>query len=225
MVEREVVMMLLIAFEGIDGSGKGTQAKLLSGWIRSKGYDTFLTREPTDGAIGKLLRESLRTRCFDSRTEALLFAADRSEHLREIMRKLHEGKVVITERYFYSSLAYQSASGLEMSWLREINSFAPEADLVLYLDVEPEVALERISSLNSLRASLREREHFERREFLSRVRQIYLTLAEDSENFVIIDASGSIDEVQNAIRRRVGRYLAAFEEEKRHTEQRALEDF
>jgi dTMP kinase len=217
--------MLLIAFEGIDGSGKGTQAKLLARWIREKGYDVFLTKEPTDGAIGKLLRESLRTSCFDARTEALLFAADRSEHLREIMKKLHEGKVVITERYLYSSLAYQSVSGLEMSWLREINAFAPEADLVVYLDVEPEVALERISSRNSLRASVREKEHFERREFLEKVREVYLALAKDSENFEVVDASGTINEVQASVRRRVGRRLAAFEEEKKHSEQRALEDF
>ncbi len=217
--------MLLIAFEGIDGAGKGTQAKLLARWIREKGYDVFLTKEPTEGAIGKLLRKSLRTSCFDARTEALLFAADRSEHLREIMKKLHEGKVVITERYVYSSLAYQSASGLEMSWLREINSFAPEADLVIYLDVDPEVALRRISSRNSLRTSVREREHFERVEFLEKVREVYLALAEESENFEVVSAAGTINEVQTSIRRRVGRHLAAFEGEKKQGRQRALEDF
>ena len=217
--------MLLVAIEGIDGAGKGTQARLLARWIREKGYEVFLTKEPTDGAIGKLIRRSLRTSCFDARTEALLFAADRSEHLREIMEKLHQGRVVITERYVYSSLAYQSASGLEMSWIREINSFAPEADLVIYLDVEPRVALRRISSPNSLRRSVRGREHFERLEFLEKVREVYLSLAEESENFEVVPAEGTINEVQASIRRRVGRRLAAFEEEKKRSRQRALEDF
>jgi dTMP kinase len=217
--------MLLIAFEGIDGSGKGTQAKLLARWLRERGHEVFLTKEPTDGAIGKLLRRSLSTSCFSPRTEALLFAADRSEHLREIMEKLHEGKVVVTERYLYSSLAYQGAAGLELSWVKEINAFAPEADLVIYLDVEPEVALRRILAPNSLRSTIRERERFERREFLERVREIYLALAEESENFEVLDAGRSIEEVFAAVRRRVGRRLAALEDEKRHAEQRALEDF
>lgn len=216
--------MLLIALEGIDGAGKGTQAKLLARWIKEKGYEVFLTKEPTDSPIGKLIREGLQTSCFDARTEALLFAADRSEHLREIMRHLHEGRVVITERYVYSSLAYQSASGLEMAWLREINSFAPDADVVIYLDLEPEVALRRIASKSSLRSALRDRERFEKEEFLRRVREVYLELAEELENFEVVPAEGSISEVQTAIRRRVGRRLAAIEEEK-SGEQRALEDF
>ncbi|WP_457554434.1 dTMP kinase [Candidatus Pyrohabitans sp.] len=217
--------MLLIAFEGIDGSGKGTQSRLLARWLRDRGHEVFLTREPTDGPIGKLLREALRTSRFHPRTEALLFAADRSEHLQEIMRHLHKGRVVITERYLYSSLAYQSASGLELEWLRAINSFAPEADLVLYLDVEPEVALRRILSPGTLRAVSGKKEHFERREFLEKVRRIYLELAEDSENFVVIPADASIGEVQAAVRRRVGRHLAALRSDGGHSQQRALEDY
>ncbi|NOZ59512.1 MAG: dTMP kinase [Euryarchaeota archaeon] len=217
--------MLLLAFEGIDGSGKGTQAKLLARWLRERGYEVFLTREPTGGAIGRVLRRGLSTSCFLPRTEALLFAADRSEHLREIMEHLHEGRIVVTERYFYSSLAYQSAAGLELEWLRSINSFAPEADLVIYLDVDPEVALERITSPGSLRGVTREREHFERREFLERVREAYLELAREYDNFEVVPAEGSIEEVQTAVRRRVSARLAAFERERKTGEQRALEDF
>jgi dTMP kinase len=216
---------MFIALEGIDGSGKGTQSKLLNRWIKEKGYETFLTKEPTEGSVGKLLREALREGGLDPRTEALLFAADRSEHIKEISSKLAEGKVVITERYLFSSLAYQGASGLSIEWVKEINRHAPLPDLVLYLDIPPEVGLERISSRNTLRSSVRGREYFEKREFLSKVRAIYLDLAKELDNFVVIDATGSIEEVQTALRRRASKMLGTWEEEKKRPAQKGLEEY
>ena len=216
---------MFIALEGIDGSGKGTHSKKLNRWIKEeKGHDTFLTREPTGSAIGQLLREVLKKGELDSRTEALLFAADRTEHVKEISQNLAEGRVVISERYFYSSIAYQGASGVSIKWLMELNRFAPIPDLVLYLDVTPEVGLERISSGNSLRSSVREKEYFERQDFLGKVREIYLDLANE-HNFAVIDASGEIDEVQTAIRRRVSHLLSEKEESKKKPEQKGLGDF
>jgi dTMP kinase len=216
---------MFIALEGIDGSGKGTHCRLLNRWIREKGFDTYLTKEPTDGPIGRLLRKFLKTGGLDSKTEALLFAADRSEHLKDIISKLREGKVVITERYFFSSIAYQGAADVSIDWIMEINKFAPMPDLVLYLDITPEEAIRRISTKNSLRSSVREREYFEKKEFLGKVRAIYLELAKKYEIFSVIDASGSIEEVQGSIRRRVGRLLGAWEDKKKKSSQRELKEF
>lgn len=215
---------MFIAVEGIDGSGKGTQCRLLSRWVKEKGHDTFLTQEPTSGAIGQLLREVLKKGELEPRAEALLFAADRTEHVKEISQKLAEGQVVISERYLYSSIAYQGASGVSIKWLTEINRFAPVPDIVLYLDVQPEVGLERISSISSLRSSMREKEYFEKQDFLGRVRELYLDLASEY-NFAVISADGTIDEVQTAMRRRVSRVLVKKEEIEKRPRQKGLEDF
>ena len=197
---------MFIAVEGIDGSGKGTQCRLLNRWIREKGFETFLTAEPTKGPIGKVLREGLKKGGLDPRTEALLFAADRSEHIKEISRMLENGRIVITERYLYSSFAYQGASGLDIKWLKELNRFALQPDITIYLDITPETALKRISSINSLRTQMRGKEHFERVEILSRVRDFYLYLIK-SEGMVLIDASGTIEDVQAAVRKEVSGLL------------------
>lgn len=215
---------MFIAVEGIDGSGKGTQCRLLSRWVKEKGHDTFLTQEPTSGAIGQLLREVLKKGELEPRAEALLFAADRTEHVKEISQKLAEGQVVISERYLYSSIAYQGASGVSIKWLTEINRFAPVPDIVLYLDVQPEVGLERISSISSLRSSMREKEYFEKQDFLGRVRELYLDLASEY-NFAVISADGTIDEVQTAMRRRVSRVLVKKEEIEKRPRQKGLRDF
>ncbi len=215
---------MFIAIEGIDGSGKGTHTKKLNKWVKEKGHETHLTREPTAGEIGKLLRKSLNVGDLDPKTEALLFAADRAEHVKEIKQKLAEGVVVITERYFYSSIAYQSASGVGIKWLMELNRFVPIPDLVLFLDIPPEVGLERISSGSSLRGRVREKEHFERQDFLGKVRDIYLNLAKEND-FAIIDATGPIDEVQTVIRRRVSHLLSEKEAGKNRGEQKALGDY
>ncbi len=216
---------MFIVLEGIDGSGKGAHSKLLNRWMKEKGYDTFLTNEPTSGPIGRVLREALKKGSLDSRTEALLFAADRSEHVKEISEKLRDGKIVITERYFYSSIAYQGASGLSVDWTKEINRFAPIPDLVLLLDLQADVAMKRISSKNSLRSSTREREYFEREEFLSKVREVYLDMEKENDNFTRIDASKDMEEVQTAIRKRAGRLLSALAAEKKEPAQKDLGEY
>ncbi|NOZ83019.1 MAG: dTMP kinase [Euryarchaeota archaeon] len=180
---------MLIALEGIDGSGKSTQARLLARWLQSRGVRVHLTSEPTQGEIGRLLRRMLRRAELLGRTEALLFAADRSEHVREIQEVLASGSVVVTE-YVYSSFAYQSASGVELEWLRAVNSFAPDAELVLCLDLPASLALARIGGQRRLTG-----EHYEREGFLERVRRAYLELAEHYENFEVVDATRSIREV------------------------------
>jgi dTMP kinase len=216
---------MFITLEGIDGSGKGTQSRLLNKWVKEQGFDTFLTREPTSGEIGLLLRKGLKTGELDSRTEALLFAADRAEHCLVIRDRLDADKVVISERYLHSSLAYQGASGLDLGWIRTINSFALEPDLVLVLDIRPEEALERITSQNSLRSSLREREYFERRDFLARVREVYLDMAKGEDVIQVIDASGPLEEVQTQIRRKAGRVLKKWGSRKSRPRQVGLNGY
>ncbi len=216
---------MFIAIEGIDGSGKGAQCKLLNRWIKERGHDTFLTAEPTRGPIGKVIREALRKGSLDPRTEALLFAADRSGHVKEMEDKLRAGKVVITERYFYSSIAYQGAAGVSTEWLKEINRFTRKPDLVVLLDLPPELALERITSDRSLRGAVREREYFEKKEFLGRVREIYLDLEKESDNFYKIDAGRSMDEVQTTIRKQVGKLLSELEKGKKAPAQRAIGEY
>lgn len=216
---------MFIALEGIDGSGKGTQAKLLNRWVKTKGHDTFLTKEPTTGPIGGLLREFLKHGELDPKTEALLFAADRSEHVKVILEQLEAGNVVITERYFYSSVVYQGASGISVDWIMELNRFVAKPDLVLVLDIQPEVSLGRITSKGNLRGQLREMEHFERRDFLVNARDLYIDLAKKHENFVVIDASLSIDEVQTTIRKKVSRLLSEMKPGEGAPTQRELREY
>lgn len=135
----------LIAIEGIDGAGTTTQARMLAGWMQEVGLSTHLTCEPSPGPLGRLIREILtqRTRPVDRAALALLFAGDRVDHVRhEIEPKLARGTHVVTDRYVYSSIAYQGLD-LELEWVAAINALAPEPDLTVYIRVDPGVARER----------------------------------------------------------------------------------
>ncbi|NPA47870.1 MAG: dTMP kinase [Thermococci archaeon] len=145
---------MFIVFEGIDGAGKSTQARLLYEWFRENGYEVVLTKEPTDTAFGRLIRRLVlmggKEGIIDGAkispdSEALLFAADRAEHVHRLIEpSLREGKTVISDRYFYSSLAYQWARGLDLQWLIDLNRFAPRADLVVLLDLPVEESVKRL---------------------------------------------------------------------------------
>ena len=151
----------LIVLEGIDGSGTSTQAALLGRWHRERGLPVLVTHEPTDGPIGSIIRQVLTNRLVVPgmtgprfpgwATMALLFAADRLDHLEAvILPNLHDGVTVISDRYDLSSLAYQSATcSLEpgdpspVPWLRSLNSKARRPDLTIVLDVSHQVAARR----------------------------------------------------------------------------------
>ena len=135
----------LIALEGIDGAGTTTQGSLLEQALNEQGIPAHLTCEPSTGPVGKVIRQALRMELgdVDPAVTALLFAADRVDHLRrEVEPLLARGTHVITDRYVYSSLAYQGID-LERQWVATANRLATEPDLTLYLRVEPELALER----------------------------------------------------------------------------------
>lgn len=186
----------LICMEGLDKSGKTTQSRLLVENLRDMGFDALYTSEPSDGEIGRFIERYIlrRNRRIPIPAEALLFAADRVDHVeREIKPLLDEGKIVISDRYIYSSLAYQGAAGLDLQWIMEINKMVPRPDLAIYLDVPVEVVMKRIQMG-------RRRTVMENLEVQTRVREIYLKLVEDGF-LILIDGNRPIMEVAQDIQR------------------------
>ncbi|MEM1658643.1 MAG: dTMP kinase [Candidatus Jordarchaeales archaeon] len=190
---------LLIVFEGIDGAGKTTHAKLLAEWLSEKGYEVHLTKEPTNGEIGAMLRRQLAEKVFHPATLALLFAADRVEHTeKEIKPMIEAGKIVVSDRYLESSICYQAASGLSVEWIENINRWALKADLTILLDIDVQTAISRLGN--------KSRDKFEEEEFLVKVREIYLKRAK-RKGYHVIDATPPIGEVQAKIRKTVGSFI------------------
>ena len=141
-----------IAFEGIDGSGKSTQVKLLSEKLKQEGFKIYTTFEPTDSPIGSVIKNIFRHRIeADHRTIAGLYVADRLDHLLNktngILKKMEEGYTVITDRYYFSSYAYQGTH-MSLDWVIQANSLSAELlrpGLTIFIDVPPEVCMQRLS--------------------------------------------------------------------------------
>jgi len=183
---------IFIVFEGIDGGGKSTQIKMLAEYFEDKGYQVEFHMEPTEGMVGSLLWTYMKSkdRSFNPETEALLFAADRIEHGKTIKQALEEGKVVISDRYLHSSLAYQGAAGVDPDWMQSLNKHALKPSLVILLDIDPESSLERVSG--------RAKTVFEETDYLKKVRAEYLRYAEAGE-LEIVDATQHIEDVHGEI--------------------------
>lgn len=181
---------MFIVFEGLDGCGKTTQAKLLADFLADQGNKVILTAEPTKGRIGLFIREILGGRHeVNPKTLALMFTADRYEHLgEEVEPAIGRGDIVISERYYHSTIAYQAAQGVDRGWLIDLNKFAPKPDITLYLDVKPKTGAGRTKT----------GEIFENPAFLEKVRDNYRKF--DSE-MVKVDAERPIKEVFNDIKR------------------------
>jgi dTMP kinase len=165
-----------ICIEGIDAGGKTTHAHRLVKNLKNRGFDTIYTTEPTKDKIGKMIKTQIlrREKRASSVVEALLFAADRVNHVeREIKPALKEGKIVVSDRYLHSSLAYQGAAGLDLQWIREINKHAILPDLAIYIDVSPEVVIER---MRWKKLSVMERLKTQRK-----VREVYMKLLRKNE--------------------------------------------
>ncbi|MEZ0091367.1 dTMP kinase [Streptacidiphilus sp. EB129] len=205
-----------IALEGGDGAGKSTQAQALAEWIRSKGHEVVVTREPGGSAIGQRLRAMLLdvgNTGISHRAEALLYAADRAEHVETVIRPaLERGAVVITDRYSDSSVAYQGAGrDLAGSEVARISRWATDGlvpDLTVLLDVDPAAARERFTeALDRLES--------EPAEFHARVRAGFLSLAAaDPARYLVVDAAQSPAAVTTAIRHRLDRELPLSEQER-----------
>ncbi|MFP6880422.1 MAG: dTMP kinase [Roseibacillus sp.] len=183
----------LIVLEGIDGTGKSTQAKLLAAALREQGHRVTLSREPTDGPFGCRLRESATTGRLSPEEELQLFHQDRREHVKTLIEPaLQGGEIVILDRYYFSSMAYQGVRGFDPLEIRRVSEeFAPPPDLLLLLDLSLDTALARIGVRNG------EANEFEQRESLQLCSEIFHSVQDD---FVtIIDADQSIDEIHAAI--------------------------
>jgi dTMP kinase len=181
----------LICIEGLDGCGKTTQTKLLVNNLKES-YNAIYTAEPTRGRIGKFIKDHYlhgekRGSCV---VEALLFAADRFEHVEgEVVPALREGEVVVSDRYVYSSFAYQGATGLDLEWIRRINERAIRPDLAVFIDVEPETVVQRLKAKRSVMEDL---------ETQRRVRDVYLRFVEKGE-LVRLDGNASKKEVADRL--------------------------
>lgn len=193
----------LIAVEGADGAGTTTQCQRLAEWLRAHGRAVHQTREPSTGPVGRLVRAVLtgtndELRGFDPGALALLFAADRLDHLaREIEPALAAGAVVLSDRYLLSSLAYQSLT-VPREFVAATNKRAPAADLTLLVDVPPEVAAERRARRGGP-AELFEHDEVQRR-VIAAYRDEAERLRAAGERVVVVDGRPDADTVQTALR-------------------------
>lgn len=196
---------LLIAFEGIDGTGKSTQIHLLAEYLREKGFEVVETREPTEGPYGQQIRNLYQDRGRCSPEQELdLFVQDRKQHVDEVIApSLIAGRVVLTDRYYFSTAAYQGAAGCDPEAIFAANSFAPEPDLVLLLLLEPEDSVRRIEQLRGEILN-----DFEQVEQLRKVSRFFTSFPHDC--IVSINALASVDRVQDAIRQAVRPLLAKY---------------
>ena len=189
---------LLIVIEGIDGTGKSTQARRLAEWFESQGREVVLSREPTDGPWGQKLRESAATGRLSPRRNSSISSTTAASMSRKLIAPaLAAGKVVILDRYYFSTMAYQGARGFDPAEIRRRNEeFAPRPDLLLILDLDVDTAL----------AAHRPRgdtaNEFEQRDSLQRCREIFLSL--QHEPFArVIDSNGPPDAVAARIQQAV----------------------
>lgn len=189
-----------ICVEGLDGCGKTTQTKLLVKRLRKIGYDAVYTAEPSKGKIGVFIKRYClhNEKRVSSVVEALLFAADRFEHVtKEIIPALHDGKIIVSDRYVYSSLAYQGAANLDLEWIRMINRHAVLPNLAIFIDVEPETVVQRLKPKRSVMENLATQQ---------KVREVYMKFVKRKE-LVRLDGNKPKNEVADDIFQLVTKFL------------------
>jgi dTMP kinase len=194
---------LFIVVEGIDGTGKTTLARNICRRLESKGFPAVFTFEPTDGPWGMILRRSFSAPVRLTPEEELdLFLKDRKEHVKKVVSpSLEQGKIVVCDRYYFSTMAYQGARGLDPEEIRKTNEiFAPAPDLILLLELDPEAAIQRI---RESRGELPD--NFEQIEYLERVTLIFKDLSDQS--IARIDAELPPQELLNSAWQRVSDLL------------------
>jgi dTMP kinase len=203
-----------ITFEGIDGSGKSTQLRMLAGELRLRGVDVIETRQPGGTPLGRRLREAfLETEeAVAPMAEMLLFAADRAQHVELLIKPaLAAGRVVISDRYADATFAYQGAGrGFDEKTVNQVIKLATgglKPDLTLFFDISIENALKRMSARNETGEKVN-RMDFEAIEFYERVRDAYLGISKrEPKRFKPVDANGSIAEIHASVLQSVGKFL------------------
>ncbi len=192
-----------IVFEGIDGSGKSTQIQNILKKFKAQGIKFYTTFEPTDGPVGYLIRQMLTGKIkTDQRTIASLFAADRTDHLTNqkngIKQKIDHGQMVLCDRYYFSSYAYH-AQYIDLDWVIHLNSLNAEIlkpDLTIFIDVDPDICIERIKLSRS------QFEMYEKIDVMKKVRTNYFKAFEilkDKEKIVVVDGNKSLQKVEDSI--------------------------
>lgn len=202
---------LFIAFEGIDGSGKSTQVKLLVNKLKEEGHKVYCTSEPTDRPIGAMIRDIFQHKMeADHRTIAGLFIADRLDHLLNkstgILKKLNEGYTVIIDRYYFSSYAYQGVH-MSLDWVIEANKQSADLlrpDLNIFIDIEPDIAIKRINKGREII------ELYETKENLTNVRNKFFEAFEkqkEVEKIFITDGNKTPDIIADNVWKKVSEIL------------------
>ncbi len=196
---------ILIVFEGIDGTGKSTQLNLLADSLKHQGFPVVVTREPTNGTYGKKIRKLYDNReDVTCKEELELFLQDREEHVQLLLKpSLSENKVILCDRYYLSTIAYQGAAGFDINEIAGKNSFAPKPDMALLFQMSPQISKERI--INKRGDTLND---FEQEENLKKVAQIF-----DALNYSYIrriDATHSIESIHHEVLTLVENHLKAY---------------
>jgi len=195
---------LFLVFEGTDGAGTTTQTKILKHHLVKKGYKVLLTSEPSTEFIGTTIRQILNARIvaknsesIDSRTIALLFAADRMDHLQNIiLPAMKKGYIVISDRYKLSSFVYQGKFTGDESWVETVNKYAKEPDMTFFIDIDGEKAFERISKN---RPSL---DIFEKKEYVVDIANRYRDIFKAYKNtkLFMVDGTLNVDNISRLIK-------------------------
>ncbi len=185
---------LLVVFEGIDGTGKSTQLHLLEKYLLHKGYEVVTTREPTDGMYGKIIREHFTNRNALSREQELsLFLDDRKDHVDKLLSPaLKDGKIILCDRYYLSTVAYQGAAGFDPMDLIKRNNFAPKPDIAFLFCASPEMSISRITTMRGDTPN-----DFEQEEVLNKVASVFDSL--DLPYIHRLDASAPIPLIHESI--------------------------
>jgi dTMP kinase len=190
----------LLAIEGIDGAGKSTQAKAVAETLRSQGFEVITTREPTNGPWGRILRDSATQGRRSPEEELDLFLKDRREHVETLINPaLREGKIVITDRYYFSTAAYQGARGLDPGEIiRQNEAFAPQPNLLVILEMDPAAGISRVEQRSKA-------DFFETKSGLAGARKIFSELRKPY--LVRIDARQEPGEISSQILQEVSTRL------------------
>lgn len=194
---------LLIVLEGIDGGGKSTQAQMLIERLRRRGWDTVYYREPSQGKWGRKIKDlALQADAITPEQELELFQKDRRENVEKNLKPaLAQNKIIILDRYYFSTIAYQGAKGIDTRKIQEMNEkFVVKPDLVFILDVDAACGLERIKDRGPKDLL------FEREEYLVKVRAIFNQLRGD--NIFHIDANRRVEDIADEIEKKVLEYLS-----------------
>jgi len=203
---------IFITLEGIDGSGKDTQAKMLAKYLEKKGYSVLITREPGGTSVGEKIREILLSpeiEKVDSRAEVLLFAASRAQIVSNVIKPaLKDGKIVISNRYIDSSYTYQGiAREMGLDWVIEVNEWATREllpDITFFLDIPEEVGLERVDRSRNIRDKIEKNGEI----FQRKVREGYYKLAKMfPERYRIIDSKRKELLIHKDIRKEVDKFI------------------